>query len=592
MTTTFQCAKVEEVAELLAGAFHVSVAALDISTRVTSSKHILNQPADVNAELVKKALNPDAKQWSWLARNVVLRSSLALGSPATSVLCPKELSIADVGAIAEATAQLTTVEAPMPQGCTSVATRGAPGNGTIIEMIEWSWSNVHVADPDFHLVSRLLSNGFLGGSKDGGAAATSLSDGGAPVTLLATPARGGRPPTSPANRGTSAGGQSGRGTKRAEAEPVVSSPTSVRKLRHRKAAAKYARTLEVAASILVEQEQRATVVRPPLVVGRVKPFCKWPFGGVVVFAQFPFLLDPTSKKTATWTAYCKKVLILKKGGRYEIVFKPKKVPTEASVGRQNGNEPLVGAGDSVAASAAAVGADVVPAAGTAGGRAAEGAGAFAGENEGVQVPDEESDDDEEVGPAAATVAHPGHQVRASVVRRSTPPAAPVGPAGEEAGAAEDESEVVGRSSGGASMTSSGGTPLVGAGDPTSSAGGATATPTDSWDATDFAVADLFEDDPDASVPEFSPLPDTLQGHFITTLEKSKAWGTPEDDEQVEWSVITRSPPSCFTLVCTFASSMDLGRSQSLPCGTHRSSNMVTCAYPARDPRDEEAMELV
>lgn len=35
MTTTFQCAKVEEVAELLAGAFHVSVAELDISTRVT-----------------------------------------------------------------------------------------------------------------------------------------------------------------------------------------------------------------------------------------------------------------------------------------------------------------------------------------------------------------------------------------------------------------------------------------------------------------------------------------------------------------------------------------------------------------------------
>lgn len=106
------------------------------------------------------------------------------------------------------------------------------------------------------------------------------------------------------------------------------------------------------------------------------------------------------------------------------------------------------------------------------------------------------------------------------------------------------------------------------------------------------MADLFEDDPDAFMPEFSPLPHTLQGHFITTLEKSKAWGTPEDDEKIEWSVITRSPPSCFTLVCTFASSMDLSRSQSLPRGTHRSSNMVTCAYPARDLRDDEAMELV
>lgn len=128
----------------------------------------------------------------------------------------------------------------------------------------------------------------------------------------------------------------------------------MRKLRHRKAAAKYARTLDVAASILVEQKQRAAVVRPLFVVGRVRPFSKWPFGGVVVLGHFPFLLDPTSKKTVTWTAYCKKVLILKKGSRYEIVFKPKKVPTEAFVGQQNGNELLVGAGDSVAASAAAV----------------------------------------------------------------------------------------------------------------------------------------------------------------------------------------------------------------------------------------------
>lgn len=188
-----------------------------------------------------------------------------------------------------------------------------------------------------------------------------------------------------------------------------------------------------------------------------------------MFAQFPFLLDPPSKKTVTWTAYCKKVLILKKDGRYEIVFNPKGVPTEASVGQQNGSAPLVGAGDSVAASAAAVGAEAVaPAvapAETAGGRAAGGAGAPTGESEGAQEPEEESDDDAEVGHAAATVAHAGHQVRASAARRSIPPAAPVGPVGEEGGAAEEDSEAVGRSAGAVSMTSSGGRPLAGAGDP-------------------------------------------------------------------------------------------------------------------------------
>ncbi|KAK1861878.1 hypothetical protein I4F81_004457 [Pyropia yezoensis] len=128
MTTTFQYAKLEDVTALLAGAFKVPATALDISARVTtralyqlltvldahlssaspahrcsslntfvsdnfqSSKHILNQPADVNAELVKKALNPDARQWSWLARNVALRSALPLGSPTTTVLCRKGLS--------------------------------------------------------------------------------------------------------------------------------------------------------------------------------------------------------------------------------------------------------------------------------------------------------------------------------------------------------------------------------------------------------------------------------------------------------------------------------------------------------------------
>lgn len=106
------------------------------------------------------------------------------------------------------------------------------------------------------------------------------------------------------------------------------------------------------------------------------------------------------------------------------------------------------------------------------------------------------------------------------------------------------------------------------------------------------MADLFDAGSiDDEEPAYSPLPETLQEHFIAMLEKSKVWGTPDEDEQIECSVVTRSAPSSFSSVCTFASIMDLGRSQSLPCGTHRSNNFVTCAYPARDPRDEQEMEL-
>ncbi|KAK1861877.1 hypothetical protein I4F81_004456 [Pyropia yezoensis] len=446
----------------------------------------------------------------------------------------------------------------MPKDCTSVASRGALGESTTIDKVEWSWSGIHVADPDFHLVWRLLNARFLGGNIGGGVAAAAPSDGGAPAAASAGPARGGRPPTTPAKRGSSAGGQSGRGTKRAEAEPVVPSPTSVRKLRHRKAAGKYAKTLEVASSLFVEQEQRATVVRPPFVLGRVKPFSNRPFGVVVVYAQFPSLLDTTWKKTITWTAYCRKVLIQKKGGRYEIVFKPNRVPTEDSVGQRNGNEPLARADDAAAVSAAAAaaaagtGTGTVLAVGTENESAGEGAGAAAGEDEGTEEPGEDSDVDQDVGPTTAMDASAGDRVRASTTRRSASPAVVVGPAGEDASAAEEtgvaELEAVGRSAAGASMTSSGGTPTAGTGDPTSSTGGANGAPTDSWDATDFAVADLFEDDPDASLPEFTPLPDTLQRHFITALEKSKAWGAPEEDEQIQWSVITQWPASCFTLI--------------------------------------------
>lgn len=102
MTTTFQTAKIEKTTEVLAKAYQVPVTALDLAARVRSRKHIMNQPADVNAELVKKALNPNRMQWSWVARNVLLRSSCTLGSPTAQVNCPAGLSIANVTAINQA----------------------------------------------------------------------------------------------------------------------------------------------------------------------------------------------------------------------------------------------------------------------------------------------------------------------------------------------------------------------------------------------------------------------------------------------------------------------------------------------------------
>lgn len=388
MTTTFQTAKIEKTTEVLAKAYQVPVTALDLAARVRSRKHIMNQPADVNAELVKKALNPNRMQWSWVARNVLLRSSCTLGSPTAQVNCPAGLSIANVTAIKQAILELRTVNAPMPEGCTAVVGSGATEGDLCVDKIGWSWTNVHVEDPDFIIVRRLLEVRFLGGvseKRSGGADAGSADDAAAapPAAPATLPARGGRPPPAPLGKGSRSGTKYGRGTKRTDPEPVVPNPSSVRSLRHKKAAAKYAKSLDVAASILSEQEARATVVRPPFVLGRVNPFSKWPFGGVVVFVKFPFLVDPTWRKTVNWTAYCRKVLILKTGGRYEIVFRPKKVPSASSADGPNGTEPLL---DNRDKTNAAFGAGMDASGAAAAGTDASGEGPSGGAESGTDPP--------------------------------------------------------------------------------------------------------------------------------------------------------------------------------------------------------------
>lgn len=353
-----------------------------------SRKHILNQPTDVNAELVKKALNSKMMQWSWVARNVLLRSSCTLGSPTAQVSCPAGLSIAKVKAIKRAILDLRTANAPMSDGCMAVVGSGAAEGDLCVEKIGWSWTNVHVEDPDFIIVWRLLEGRFLSGvseKKSAEAAAGSADDAAAapPDEPAALPARGGRPPPVPSRKGSKSGTKSGRGTKRTDAEPVVPNPSSVRSLRHNKAAAKYAKSLDVAASMLLEQEVRTTVVRPPFVLGRVKPFSKWPFGGVVVFVQFPFLVDPTWCKNMTWIAYCRKVLILKTGGCYEIVFRLKKVSSASSADGPNGAEPLLDNGDKTNA---AVGAGMDGSGSAAAGTDAPGRGQSGGAEPGTGQP--------------------------------------------------------------------------------------------------------------------------------------------------------------------------------------------------------------
>lgn len=61
-----------------------------------SNKHILNQPPDLCVELIKNMTNPASKQWSWVARNLHLRTSLFLGSPSEATPRPQAMDASDI----------------------------------------------------------------------------------------------------------------------------------------------------------------------------------------------------------------------------------------------------------------------------------------------------------------------------------------------------------------------------------------------------------------------------------------------------------------------------------------------------------------
>lgn len=83
----------------------------------------------------------------------------------------------------------------------------------------------------------------------------------------------------------------------------------------------------------------------------------------------------------------------------------------------------------------------------------------------------------------------------------------------------------------------------------------------------------------------------LQQLFEQAIQNGTVLGGPVAGEQVEWSIVARSAPTDFSIRCVFSSHMELGRSCTVPCGSHRSGNFITAAYPARDPMEDRAEEL-
>lgn len=125
------------------------------------------------------------------------------------------------------------------------------------------------------MLRRVLSTRVLHGGSETGLDAVA---GNAPVAAARVGASTSRapanPPTGTARPPSGPVFKALRGKKSAaDAEaPVLPVAGSVRNLKHHRSKAKWDKGVVMRATALIEDKRRATIVRPPFVIGQVKPF--------------------------------------------------------------------------------------------------------------------------------------------------------------------------------------------------------------------------------------------------------------------------------------------------------------------------------
>lgn len=303
------------------------------------SKHYQHQPSDLNVSLTSAALNPETAKFSWLCRNLRLRSAASI------TLLPSalpgggiQLSMAETTSVTATLHSLSDSSPPaMPVSCSAsfshVAAPGDQGGTMEVAQVRFSWAGIHVVDDVSKSVLSAVDKRMLSGyprqrrpdSSPGGPSSTGSSHAG-----------GSRPPASPTvPRGSPAALPTGpRRNKRSAPSELLPAPSSksIRSLRSQKLQTRLAQAHEAALAAMMEEDARATVVKPHYSVVEVDPHFLWPDGGVVVFAQFPFLLDDSWRTPGLCLSYCRKVLCDPDprcmGGTYEAIFTMEKVDVE------------------------------------------------------------------------------------------------------------------------------------------------------------------------------------------------------------------------------------------------------------------------
>lgn len=305
------------------------------------AKHIQHQPADLNGPLTSAALNPSSARFSWLCRNLRLRTTALI-----SVIPPSS----DGNALNLTMTEMTSVSATLhslsesspstlPRFCSVRFTQvAAPGNqGNMMEVIhlKFSWAGLHVIDGVSRSVISAVERRFLSPRPASPGRDTSGSTGG-PSSAGSSHGGGSRPPAAPSGpRGSRVTRPTPRRkNKRSSPDDVlpVASSKSIRSLRSQKLQTRLAQAHEAAMAAIEEEDARATVVQPHYVVVQVAPMLLWPDGGVAVYAQFPFLLDDSWRSPGLCLSYCRKVLCdpdpRNMGGTYEVIFTMERADVE------------------------------------------------------------------------------------------------------------------------------------------------------------------------------------------------------------------------------------------------------------------------
>lgn len=283
-------------------------------------------------------LNPTSLEWSWLCRNLRLRTHAFLQVSAGALV--PNFTPADAAAVQAAVIeQLDATPPSLSTACIPhLASNGSSGSNVsrVVEYIDFKWNGLHLADPVSVQLLTAARLRMLAGrtaaelqkrGKQNSRVAAADSTEIAPSAGLEAPgaAGGGRPPTGRAARG-SRGSSSGKRQSTPSGGPagVSKSRSTARTLRSPLVQAKMKKAHEAIVSALLEEGKRATVAKPSYLVQRLMPTLRWPEGGVVVYAQFPFLLDLSWKQRGAWSAMCRKTACApdgdSAGGTYEVFF--------------------------------------------------------------------------------------------------------------------------------------------------------------------------------------------------------------------------------------------------------------------------------